>query len=267
VIVRTVLALLFVAPAVTSLRAQVVEVYRPVVRELGGVTDSTPRDTMRGRRLCQDAQRIRTFERGFLDLYSSGVGQASTELVRLCIGEEGILQFPLYLMAGTTGAVSEDPDASGAAAGTLLSPTGGTLQLTTAKTFKLWAPPGATLTRFEATYGAAGRYLTLSGRTLVVGHFSGGVRFQTGAWELHDPSKAGVAWVQFGTSFIAAPEADLAAVFGGPVDALWTITAEAGIHIDGRINLRGGLYRAIGNEDLAGFDDPQFRFGVDFRGR
>lgn len=89
-----------------------------------------------------------------------------------------------------------------------------------------------------------------------------GLYFQTGAFS---EKSEGRVWLQLSLSSLFSPEEEVRRLFGDDFSTnSYGFNAEFGLVISGEIDLRGGYYKYLNQEKIAGFEDGIFRFAVNF---
>lgn len=245
--------------------AQIVELHRPAVDKAGEVSALSGTHG-----LCDSGRAAEVFERALLEVFTQGQLQAGAQLVRLCIGEPEKFTFPLYLVVGAaTPAVGNATPAQNTTAA-LLNPLGGNLNLQVNNTHRLYV--AGEYTELSIAYLLGAKYLRgqsstnpADGLGLLVGDAELGLRFQTGAFDLDHPGKAGVFWFQLKSAAHVGSTARLTTLFGTPASSVINLSAELGIEIADRINLKGSWYETLNNRDVGGLRDAVFKSGLDYK--
>jgi hypothetical protein len=238
--------------------AQIIELPRtPVAGAVAANTD-----------LCK----VDFLARSGLDFFFEGPAQASVQILKLCLGEPTGFHLPLYLFVGPTGDAFGGVDPNETVAAGLVNPLGGTINASINQTHLLWGQQGKH-TSIRMAY--QGTFKLLSGKSLLdqnegvlmpTGYADIGIRFQTAAWEPSD-TKYGVAWIQGKFVGHLASETNLRDLLGFQAKNKFAgYSLDFGIQIDGKLNLKGGLYAA--DEPLVPLlEKPYWKFSFDYKAK
>lgn len=207
---------------------------------------------------------------GFLDVFSSGTSQATVEIVKLYIGEPDKFKIPLYLFVSASGNTLGKEENNENTLGNLLNPLGGILNGTLNKRNRLFHY--GKYTSLHIGYQASGKLISgenMQSEKLELfgsGFANAGLEFQTGAWESSNSSNMGVFWLHAKIAASFNGDSQMQRVFGDAIDdtTFAGYAIDLGIQIDGRINLKAGVYQYWGNKQVNGFNDPVFKFSFDY---
>lgn len=287
------LVLTSLAPRIGA--SQIVDVGRPTFTELKARGVNIDSKAVEAPRLCAKNNQIRILERGLFDAFSSGLLQASGQLVRLCVGQpsdtvskkvddgtggqkdtnvvrRGFL-VPLYFLVGAAQNVAGDPESDATAEAAILNPVGGVVNLFFQREHQLLGESG--FTRLSLSWQAGARYVASAaldssnkGISLVVGDFRAGVLFQTGAWDLDDPdpTNAGVLWLLTRVAASVSSSQKYSEVFGGSVGSvIASLALESGIEIKNRITVKLSFYQPLTRPAGTVLETGVVKFGFDVK--
>ena len=259
---RHILIPLFMVPI--ALNGQLVETSRP----------ATP--GAKPEAVCSRNQKVATLERAIFELTTSGVLQASSQLMRLCFGEPGNhFQLPVYFFIGAVDPAGTNGDKKALAS--LLNPLGGNANFAVVQDHVLWhatpdTPGGTYYSKFSFAYEVSAKYLTgndTSGTNparvgLVAGYGDMGIRYQTAVINLDDPSRVGLFWLQAKLVGATASADAVRRLFGQTVNSV--IPAAS---FDGALDVPGLAIKVSGQKPLRTFRVTalkgwQTRIGFDF---
>jgi hypothetical protein len=249
------LTLLVLSPTVA--RSQIVEIRTQPSAAAGAIADPEAP--------------IEFFGRGLTEMHFTGQVEASTQILKIRIGEPNGFSIPLYLLTGATNTVFGDGEPSEATIADLTSATGGFLNGSFNGDLPLFQSQ-STITQIRL--GMMGGVRLLSGRpqtsgdvTLFgAGYLDGGIIFQTAAWaDDGDYEEGGVFWIQLKYAGTAAPEATLREIFGEQVEEPHGVRADLGILIKDRVNVKLGAFLPQQSSGVAGMDRTTFRVALDYK--
>lgn len=232
---------LLIASIPQLLRSQLVETRRPRP-SLGVNASGQPLPAQPPVAVCSSGHSA-FFERGLVDALTSGVVQASAQLVRLCL-MPGPLHLPLYLFVGASDPAGATADNAKALA-TLLNPLAGNINVTINNSHQLgngWYPqpnqPEAK-TRLFVNYDVGGKYFSgaqIQSAPSRVDVFAfnadAALRVEFPATNLDDPEKMGIGFVQGGIGGSFGKDSTLQKLFGPEATgALGQYSASGGIDV------------------------------------
>ncbi|WP_316814482.1 hypothetical protein [Pedobacter nyackensis] len=238
----------------TALKAQIVEVYNGSPR-LGAAQQKD----------------VELFGKGLLDYGFEGQFQATTQAVKIHIGEPNKFYIPVYLLVGaTTGDFGKD-ELNKSAILSLLNPSGGLLNLNGNGYVRLTgSETSITSVKLTSTIGAkllTGRNSVDNSSLIKPVYFADpGVYFQTGAW---DPGTGyqdgGIFWLQAKYALFGMAKKDLQEFFGSAVnDIPQGIRFEMGCFVKDRVNIKLSYFKAVSGKDIPTLNDGQFRLALDY---
>jgi hypothetical protein len=208
---------------------------------------------------------------GLFDVTESGQIQTSASLVKIYVGEPGGFRIPFYLLTGTTSSALSEDSGNEATVWDLISQTGGLASLATNLDRTLWSSQSG-ITILKGAFAAAGKIGTGSdpasgdAEFFGAGYVDGGLVFQTGAWQGDDQYRdGGIAWLQARYAYGLAGNTRLEELFGPDAERPHGVRIDGGIFIQGRINVKVGVFLAVGGEDLPNLDGPALRFSFDYK--
>ena len=223
-------------------------------------------------RAPQDLCNTSVFGRSGLDFFFDGPAQASVQVVKLCLGEPDGFNLPLYLFVGPSGDAFGGVEPNETVAAGLVNPLGGTINASINQAHTLWGKPGKH-TSIRLAY--QGTFKLLSGKNLddpeksvllPAGYGDIGLRLQTAAWEA-GTTNYGVAWVQAKLAAHVASEVSIQEALGAEVKNKFAgYSVDFGIEIDGKLNLKGGMYSA--DQPLVPLlSKPYWKFSFDYKAK
>jgi hypothetical protein len=221
--------------------------------------------------LAGEKKNFELFGKGLLDYGFEGQLQATAQAIKINIGEPNKFSLPISLLVGATNSDIGSPALNKSTVMSLISPTGGTTNVSTNFYLKLFGS-GTGITSLKLSGLVAGKLIT--GRDSATnkstskpsGYFDGGLYFQTGAWTDEDGYKdGGIFWAQakYTASYMA--EEDLKTYFGPSVQGIpHGPRVEIGCFIQNRVNIKLSYYKAIGGKEIPTLNDSQFRLALDY---
>jgi hypothetical protein len=210
---------------------------------------------------------------GAVELLTNGEAQAQTQLLKLCIGDPAKFSLPLLLYASATGTAVGSPEKNDASASALLTPFGGTLNLSfqNQHTLPLFTYPGS-ITALRVVYQAGGKLVngessgsqTASTATLV-GFGNVGLLFQTGAWNESTPGNMGAFWLKGTLGASAASGSSMREIFGSSAKSYVTeYGLYLGLQINGVIDIKSGVTHELSNHSVPVLEKYLVNFSVDY---
>jgi len=210
--------------------------------------------------------------RSYIDVFNNGKVQGTAQLLKLRIGEPDGFYVPLYFFLGASGDGLGSSVKNENTVANLLNPIGGLLNGTFNGLTNLYKSE-SNITSLKFAYQFSGKLINAtedeSEESSFIGSAYGnlGLFFQTGAWEQGLEDNIGVFWVQAKlTSSFANEKETLLNVFGDEIDDsfFYGYSFDLGLEINNRINLKAGLYQYLNNQDVDLFNEPVFKFSLDY---
>jgi hypothetical protein len=102
---------------------------------------------------------------------------------------------------------------------------------------------------------------------VISGDFDGGLRFQTGAWDLDDPNadNAGVFWAQVKIGIHVLSNRTLGVAFDPAAKDPLNISVESGIEIKDRVTVKASWYKVLNNKGIATLTRDVVKVGFEFK--
>lgn len=207
------------------------------------------------------------------DMYLTGQGQTSIQIVKIIVGEPGQhFQMPIYLfLAPATDIGNARENSNELAAANLVNPLGGTLNFSVNNVHTLDSI--AQDTRLNLGYHAAAKMISgtdLNGSRQkeyqAIGYFDIGLFYHTRAWIADDPENLGYFWVMVKVHGSFGNPQMLEKFFGMTEDkAVYGASADVGIEIDKRISLRLGYSAVLNKNKLVVNKNDFVKFAFNFR--
>jgi hypothetical protein len=216
-------------------------------------------------------ERAEFFGKGFLDFFSSGSLQASTQILKIHIGEPGGFKIPFYLFVGASGDSFGKQKPNENTVGSLLNPVGGILNGSIHENFTLFQSGDYTSLKLtmQASYKLISGEKESEEENLLFGSGYGnlGFQFQTGAWEEKDKSNIGIFWLQTKLTASVNRNSQLKSIFGEDFNdsTLYGYAIDLGIEIDNKVNLKAGVYQFWNDSGDSILEKPIFKFAMDVK--
>lgn len=209
------------------------------------------------------------FKNGFVDFLSNGSLQASARVLRLHIGEPAGFNIPLVIYSGVAGQTFGENKYNKTTVANLLNQAGGIINGSFYKTFNIQSP-GTTYTKLRFDLQLGGRLVNGTDTTVdkntsfFNGYANAGLFFQTGAWE-ETSSTVGIFWLQAKLMAASSSKVMLEKMFGTIEEKyLFGYSLDAGLEIDGLINLKLSYYKYANNNSGGILDKPVFKVSLDY---
>lgn len=219
-----------------------------------------------------EENKIEILGRGFLDLFSNGRMQGTAQIIKLKIGEPNAFHVPVYLLIGASGEGLGTQGLNENTVTNLLNPIGGLINLTINNSNSIYTSKSG-ITSIKFAYQISGKlinaqdFISSQTRYLGAGYGNMGLFFQTGAWEAEKDNNLGVFWMQIkATSSLGINEDSYRMAFGEHFrnNLLFGYSADFGIEIDSRVNMKVGIYRFINNQEIDLFNNTLYKFSIDY---
>lgn len=216
-------------------------------------------------------QGVELFGRGLLDYGFEGQLQATTQFLKINIGEPNKFFIPVYLLIGATSGDFGKEQLNKNTIMSLISPSGGLLNLNGNLYFRIFGKDDAvTSLKFNSMIGAK----LITGRNLVnnealikpVAFADPGLYFQTGAWSPEDGyKKGGIFWLQAKYALFAMDKSGLSEYFGATANSVpQGVRLEMGIFVERRVNIKLSYFKASAGKNIPTLNDGQFRLALDY---
>lgn len=252
---KTILTSLFILSSTISLIAQNVEVI----------------NENRAKTFAAGEKKPILFGKTLLDYGYSGQLQASTQALKINIGEPQGFYLPVYLLVGTANGDLGSNESNKGTVASLINSSGGTVNLSGNFYVNLLkSSSGITSLKFSTLLGGklvTGRDVTTgSGLFKPSGFAESGLYFQTGAWEDGGQYKdGGIFWLQARYAALTMSKDDLRSFFGD--DALSAPTGpkiELGIFIESKVNIKLSFFKPVTGTKIPTLSSNQFKLALDY---
>ena len=251
--------------------AQILNTHIQEYKTIQTLKDSTKKDSVKtSLKLPKPA----FLDQSYLDIFTNGSFQASTQLIKVYVGEPAGYHVPLYICMSLSGSTVKQDTSRIGVFGSLINPIGGTVSASLSRNhrgFRKYVGKTSEITHAGFSYHTSIRLIngqnSKQENIPFVSFYSDvGIYFQTGAWLANENSdNLGVFYFQPKLFFCTQKQSKVTEIFGEKVPStLYGASIEVGIHIANKLNFRV-IYSKGLNEDLRdGYKEPQIRFSLDY---
>lgn len=211
---------------------------------------------------------LNIFDGGNIGVLSNGNLRSSTNILRFNVGNKRKFYLPFYLNVGANinlnvaGQIVNEN-----AAFNLLNDMGGLVNFGVNGKIKIKAKSRST--QFFTTYHLALKSINGIGREDALAErflskvLSLGFIIKSKAWNPNNPKGDGYFWVKNSMSISDNPSQSVEKIFGEEVnDIFLSHSLEAGIHINGGMDINFSLYHFINNKSVILIDSPIMKLGT-----
>ncbi|MDA8693101.1 hypothetical protein N9L92_03495 [Saprospiraceae bacterium] len=200
-----------------------------------------------------------------IDFFSNGFIRSTTNIFNFNLGHPEKFYVPFYLLLGTTADVfNNDRFINEDMVFDMLNANGGLIN----GGYKISIPLNANKAplRVYAMNQLSVKSITgiifESGEKETFVSYMGniGVMIQVDAWNPEDKDNQGRFWLHTSTSISANPKDELRSLFSENINPYFlAVHIESGISLSHSINIKGGYFRFINNQNIIGFDQGHFK--------
>ena len=200
-----------------------------------------------------------------IDFYSNGFIRSTTNIFKFNIGNPDKFYLPFYLLLGTTAdVVSTDRFVNEEMAFDMLNSNGGLINAGYKLSVPLSEPEQ--YSQFFLMHQLSAKSITgilfESGEKKSFLSYMGniGLMLQVKAWNPDDSNNKGQFWLLTSASISKNPKEEIQNLFASTINPFfYAVHIESGITLSEGINIKGGYYRFINNQQVGGLDRGQFK--------
>lgn len=221
------------------------------------------------------------FKSGYLDVLSDGTMQGAARFLKLYIGDPEKFHLPFFIYTGVSAKTlgTTDPDGTKFNISNLLNQLGGLANFSFSADNYLrlnksndgpFGKKNITQLRLAYQFGARlvnGKDSVAKNNLNAVNTFANfGFQFQTGAWSGDSIQNMGVFFIQARAIASTSSRTKLVEMFGAGIesDVFYGYAVDAGIEINGVIDIKAGIYQYINNQKVVALKDPTVKFSANY---
>lgn len=200
-----------------------------------------------------------------IDFFSNGFIRSTTNIFEFNVGHPDKFNVPFYLLLGTTAdVVSQDRFINEEMTFDMLNANGGLINAGYKLSLPLTSPSeyGQLVFMHQLSMKSISGVIFESGEKKTFVSYMGnlGMMLKVKAWNPEDENNNGQFWIYGATSLSANPIEELKALLSEDINPYFiAVHIESGITLSDGINIKGGYYRFVNNQNVVGFSVGQFK--------